>query len=513
MDFLTELTQRANNIYRLQSDKIDIDALQPLIDLGYLDLIAAKPENPNRIEVITQAIKQFRKECEAENYLRERYTFLPFEYNNYHIYAFSLNEMEQKFIQKTVSFDGDFSIKYIPNIGEISLTSRIIHYRLQLFGLFPADKINTAFSAFSLEKLYWVKSFFEWQVEDLILLNQIGDIEVLITAIHSELSDGKVSNKFIYLFKNGSFNLTVLQYPPEVVRKYYDFIARLFQMHLWANGLYHGKIDGKILDSDDAYSTKSAIKELVKFINRTTDRALKARQLYGKTPLRENTYFLNVIDLLNETKSMQESVKVDSVSEIVENNRKLTKLLFDENDQLGEAVKEKVEERKINFWSKRRRFYFGIKQVCKTIGSSIRRLFRRIANFIKRAFNLFKRIAVLIFQEIKEGVKVFLHGMKFLLGKRIIATQEGEEPNSIVSKYDLDFDAKLFVSNVADQKTAKKHVETCRNQMNALSISLIVTAFVLRWALILSTSSISWAKLLLIMAKKAKKVKLLKLLF
>ena len=218
-----------------------------------------------------------------------------------------------------------------------------------------------------------------------------------------------------------------MQHSPEVIRKYYDFIARLFQMHLWANGLYHGKIDGKILDSDDAYSTKSAIKELVRFINKTRKRNLKVRQLYHETPLRENTYFLNVIDLLNETKSMQANVEVDSVSGIIENNERLQKMLFDENEQLAETVKEKVVERKESFWLKRRRFYFGIKQVCKTIGSNIKRFFRRIANFIRKAFNLFKRIAVLVFQEIKEGVKMFLHGMKFLLGKRVIATPKGIE--------------------------------------------------------------------------------------
>jgi hypothetical protein len=508
LDFLTELTQRTNNINRIQSDKIDIDGLQPLIDLGYLDLAAAKPENPNRIEAITQAVKQFRKECEAENYLRKRYTFLPFEYNNYHIYAFSLNEIEQGFIQKTVSFDGDFSIQFIPKIGEISLTSRIIHYRLQLFGLFPADKINSPFSAFSLENLHWIKAFFEWQIDDLTLLNQIGNIEVLISAIHSELSNGKVSDKFIYLFKDGRFNLTVLQHPPAVVQKYYDFITRLFQMHLWANGLYHGEIDGKIMDNDDRYSTKSAIKELVKFINKTTDRNLKVRQLYDKTPLRENTYFLNVIDLLNETKAMQEETGAESVAEIVDDNRKLKKLLFDENEQLAEPVKEQVEERKTNFWSNNRRFYFGIKQVIKTIGSSIKRFFRRIGNFLKRAFNLFKRIAILIFQEIKEGIKVFFHGMKFLLGKRLITTEKDTEPNEIVSKYDLDFDSRLFVCNTCDNKTAKRHIEKCKNQMNALNISLIVTANVLRWALILATSGISWTQLLLIIAKKTKKIKL-----
>lgn len=508
MDFLTELTQRANNINRIESDKIDIDSLQPLIDLGYLEIEAAKPRNPNRIEAITKAVKQFRKECEAENHLQKRYTFLPFEYNNYHIYAFSLNELEQSFIQKTVSFDGDFSIKFIPNIGEISLTSRIIHYRLKLFGLLPADKIKTPFSAFSLENLHWIKSFFEWQIDDLTLLNQIGNIEVLISSIHSELSDGKISDKFIYLFKDGQFNLNILQHPPAVVRKYYDFTARLFQMHLWANGLYHGKIDGKILDSDDRYSTKSAIKELVNFINKTTDRRLKVRQLYGRTILGENTYFLNVIDLLNETKSMQEETGAESIAEIVDNNRKLKKMLFDENEQLAEPVKRQVEERKRSFWIKNRRFYFGIKQVIKTIGSSIKRLFRRIGNFLRRAFNLFKRIAVLIFREIKEGIKVFLHGMKFLLGKRTIATQKDTEPNTIVSEYDLDFDSSLFVCNASDEKTGKQHVEKCRNQMNALGISLIVTAVVLRWALILATSGISWTQLLLVIAKKTKKIKL-----
>jgi len=249
---------------------------------------------------------------------------------------------------------------------------------------------------------------------------------------------------------------------------------------------------------------------LVRFINKTTERNLKVSQLYGKTSLRENTYFLNVIDLLNETKSMQEETEATSIAEVVEDNRKLKKLLFDENEQLAEPVKEQVEERKVSFWTKNRRFYFGVKQVIKTIGSSIKRFFRRLGNFLKRAFNLFKRIAVLVFKEIKEGIKIFLHGMKFLLGKRIIKTSIDTESNAIVSKYDLDFDAKLFVSETADSKSIKEHIEKCKNQVNALDISLIVTANILRWALIISTSSISWTQLLLILAKRSKKILLKK---
>lgn len=550
MEIINELEERAATLEQFQSTDANIDSLQPLIDLGYLTFEQCSPTNTAQPDFLKSAVKQFRKDYEAHQLIKKRFTFLPFHLEHYHSYAQQLNEIEQNFIQNLVSFEGDFILHQLPVFGQVSLASRVIHYRLEILGLYGKvlhQGIDAPFTKESLQPLQVIKGFFDWNISDLDFLNSVGNIEVLIDKIYTKLDEGDVNKKFIYMDENGVFDTSnILSQSKEKTILYYEFLARIFQIRLWMNGLYHGEIDGIIKnENENKYSTKKAIEELVDYLRHDEElkndaviikkginlKKLKVSYFYDKSEALE-AFWLNVVDLLYVTKSMkddEEDVAIadlfieekDGVPVVDKKNRRLKRKLFKEDGQFEDEVETEIKERNQHFLEgKKRRLYYGIRQFGRTIRRVIRNLIRGIRRGIRLGFNLLKRVAIFIYKEVKEGIKIFIHGMRFLVGFRTIATtvENSENPENpeknepqAVTQFDLDCDSRLFISGNSDVKTMKRHDEKCKNQVNSLSISLIVTALVLRWALLLSSGSIAWTPFLLMIARTFKKIKKTKL--
>lgn len=540
LDILAELEQRAVELEQFQSQVVDIDTLQPLIDLGYLTFDQCTPQNAENRLFLKTAIKQFRQDYDAHQLIKQRFTFLPFDSEHYHNYAHQLNEIEQTFIQNLVSFDGDFLLHQLPKFGQVSLASRVVHYRLEILGLYGQlshQGIDAPFTNESFQGLAVIKDFFSWNISSLEFLNSVGNIEILIDKIYTELDKGDVNKKFIYMDEHGNFDTTkILSKPKPAITQYYGFLARIFQIRLWMNGLYNGEIDGIIRnDNHNKYSTKKAIEEFVHYLKKDEDlkndavviqkniklKKLSVKHFYNKSEELQS-FWLNVVDLLFFTKSMRDETEEEAIADlfiedkdgiptIKSRNKRLKKKLFKKDGHFEEQVKLEVKKRNQDFLKgKKRRLYYGMRQFGRTIHRAIRNLFRGVARGIKLGFNLLKRVSTFIYREVKEGVKIFIHGMRFLVGKRTISTiseNEAHKQNSIVSQFDLDFDSRLFISDDSNTKTIRKHNEKCTNQINSLNVSLIVTALVLRWVLILTTGSVGWTSLLLMLAKTMKKIK------
>lgn len=591
MEFLEELTEIAKNMESIQGEDLNIDMLQPLIDLGYLTLKECKPENRHRKTFLEIAVKQFRKDYESYQSQVKRFTFEPFEKEHYHHYKTNLNEVEMAFIQKAVSFEGDFVISELPTFGKVTLASRIVHYRLEMFGLYGKSAhhgIDAPFTDESLAMLQIVKSFLEWErVDDVMVLNWLGELNVLIDRIFEVLNrDTNRDKKNIYFDKNGVFDTTQLVGTDEnTIQCYYRFMTHLFQIYLWANGWYHGAIDGIIKISDDKklrqFSVEKTIDELVECLNNYEDIILikkeqergeeredeeeeadepegkargaggnrrKERRLrrqmrrqirrnkdfktgffYGEATWNEGMFWVNVINVLKYTKALQVNDNSRSITEIIdENDRKINKeedkisrQLFQENGHFTDLVKENLTLRKENFLNgTKRKIYYGIQQFKKVFKRILEGFFKKIDAFFKRIFNIVKRIAIIVYKEVKAGIKVFIHGFSFLVGKRSIVTRakaaentpETEEnilPENIVTTFDLDCDAQQFVNTNVTETDIESHKEQCRNQMNSLKISLVVTAIVLKWILYLAASSVSWAGILIMMGKTLKRGRLI----
>jgi hypothetical protein len=580
VEFLQELTEIAKDINSIQGD-LNIDMLQPLIDLGYLTLTQCKPENQHRETFLEIAVKQFRKDYETYQSHTKRFTFEPFDKEHYHYYKTNLNEVEINFIQKAVSFEGDFVIVELPIFGKSTLASRIIHYRLEMFGLYgiaSPQGIDAPFSGESLKKLQTLKGFWEWEmIDDIAVLNCLGDLNLLIEQVFMELNKDKNRNKKeVFILEDGTFDITRFGIDAhdtaEELLCHYEFMTRLFQIYLWVNGLYHGAIDGIIKNNgskreqrkarrearrrnrrneagennkaedkmeaeakkNEAFSTENAIAELVDYLNRSEDierpngKPFEVHYFYGKWN-NTATYRINVINILDRTKALQINGVSKSITEIIEDTDaktsnekdKISTQLFDDNGRFLNLVKEKLALRKDNFLQEtNRKIYYGIQQF-KKIFRRIIGIFKKIGNFFKHVFNAVKRIAILVYQEVKEGIKVFIHGFSFLIGKRRISTrvttenlsetEQNDLPETIVTKFDLDCDAKQFIHKDISEKEIKNHNEKCRNQINSLSISLIVTAIVLKWILYLSLSTVTFPTTLLMIGKTLRRVKWKKL--
>ncbi len=537
MDFVNELENKANQFNQIQSTVMNIDMLQPLIDLGYLAFNEIQPDNPERVTHLERAVRQFRKDYEAYRLLQQKFTFLPFDEEHYHSYAWQLNEIELDFLQSLVSFEGTFMLSSLPPSGTISLVTRVIHYRLTILGLYGKETsqgIEAPFEKKSLQGLQNIKLFLNWSISDLDFVNESGNIEALIEKIYHQIDKKHPNKKMVYMDENGHFQTHLINIQPESqVALYYEFLARVFQVRLWIDGLYNGEIDGIIKDDDaNDYSIKKTIRELVKYLRRDKKlredpfiiqkeynlKKLKIKDFYNKNE-RLNAYVLNVIDLLYITKAMRDDEPVIAVSDILidEDNQKLRQTFFEEEGEFKAEIKTVLTERQKDFLAgRKRRLYYGIKQFGQTIRRVIRNIFRVISEKINLGFNFIRRLAAAVFREVKEGVKVFLHGMKFLIGKREIITskkpiserQKGEVPDdAVISKYDLDCDSIVFVSDKCDKENKKRHGRKCQNQMNSLKISLILTALILRWILILTSGATGWTSFLLMAARTLKQLK------
>ncbi len=528
LEILKELEERSNDLTNIQSKSLDIDTLQPLIDLGYLTLENCKQTTANTSNFLKKAIKEFRTDYERHQLITQRLTFLPFDIEHYHNYAHSLNEIERLFIQNLLNFDGDFQLKQLPSFGTVSLASRVIHYRLTLLGLYGKEMrqdIQAPFMMESLHGLHQIKSFFKWNISDLDFLNSIGDIEILIDKIYLELDKGDVHKKFIYMDKDGHFDTSKILNTSEVaIAQYYEFLARIFQIRLWMNGLYHGTIDGIIKNNNrNDYSTKNAIMELIEYLKedevlandpiiiqkKINLKKLEVEHFYKKSEALQ-AFWLNVVDLLYITKSMKSTHGDIAISNIIinQNNETIQEKLFDDDGKFKKKVFEEVQQRTTDFLEgKNRRFYYGIQQFCRALHGVLKNLGRGLRKNLQLGFNFMKRISILLYQEVKEGLDVFKHGLHFLLGNRTIQTGIPNNENAIITKFDLDFDATIFVSNDADSKAIQQHRQKCQNQIHSLKFSLMVTGAILRWVFVLTAAPVSWVTFLLMLAKTFKKIK------
>lgn len=546
MDFINELENIAKEINQVQSKGLDIDMLQPLIDLGYLAFEEIKQDGQERLIHIERAVRHFRKDYEAQGFLGKRFSFHSFENESNRSYAIELNEVELKFLQSLVSFEGTLSLKQLPSIGTVSLLTRVIHYRLKILGLYGKESfqgVEALFDTTSLKGIREITALLGWTISDLDFINSIGNIEDLIEQIYQHISDNKAfGNKMIYIDKDGVYQPQIYDSKPkQSTLLYFEFLARIFQIRLWVDGLYNGAIDGIIKYYDDKkdkndFSTQNAIDELIYYLNNDKElrndpfivekeyklKELKATYFYNKMDNKDNVYFLNVIDLLKITKTMSGGDSVSTASELLidEDEEKLTKKIFKKDgwfkkDVLfNEDIQEQFKKREEDFFNgSKRRLYYGIRQ----FGRIAKRVLRNIIKIINLGFNFLRRLAISVYREVKEGLKVFMHGFKFIVGKReILTSRKSALPSesidvaaaSAITKFDLDCDSIVFFDNGIDVDTKKRHQEKCQNQVNSLEVSLSVTALILRWVLILSSGPVSWPSFLLMTARTLKQTKM-----
>ncbi|MEL6863864.1 MAG: hypothetical protein AAFP19_05570 [Bacteroidota bacterium] len=147
----------------------ELESDQTLQSLGYLQAI-----HSNNRPKILEAIQAFRRDYQMSQLLPH---FAPPSPN-----AGELEEMEIELLERLLSLDGEIKLSQLPTIGQTTLYSRLLHYRLQLLGLYH-KAINAPFTQDSLAGLQQLQQWIQGHPNLLGLANLCGHIPLLISTI------------------------------------------------------------------------------------------------------------------------------------------------------------------------------------------------------------------------------------------------------------------------------------------------------------------------------------------
>lgn len=272
------------------------------------------------------------------------------------------------------------------------------------------------------------------------------------------------------------------------------FLIRLIQIRQWMNGYYYGRLDS--LPADRTFQS------IVEF---TEEEDLpKLRLKYILTRLAGNQkgfwllnaqYYFQCLVTLDNQDSPEDSMELMHIYEAefekgdgIFNNKHTKKAWEEYNQELQQGLDGTAQLI--------RRFYYGVKSLAKSIGRVIHRIMRFIKKGVKFVLRILKNFIKIIYKEIREGTLNFFDGMEFLFSRRSIETVA---PNGsrVLTKYDFDFDATVFMSGNMPQETLNLHIQTCKARTGNLHFSLTLCGKVLKWVFTLATGSLTWPRLAL----------------
>jgi len=499
---------------------------QHLIELGYIPISIVNTLRDNDLEF---AKIEFFEEAKASGLYNEKEL-------TRHIF-----EEEEEFLadllEKAVDIDEGITFDKLPEKGEQNLHTRIIHYRLDLFGMWE-QAVQTKYSLiYSFAKLSEIAAFAK--CNPLEALNHLADVEgftkqllkvrddeefILAFQSKKQVSDKLINdldyrNKFkkqliedfsgrsdfFKYLKREVLNKNIKNIDFDFLRKealnpFKQFVLRLIQVHQWQDGLYDG-----LLDSDIGEVTLQSIMNSVELYNLAGKRGIKLFRVLTYTG---NGFFLfNALFFLQEymvEDESDENVKdaegtiINDVLDAAESADNLALAAFQLNMdalkfELAQASVKKPEEKK----GLLKRIYFGIKKFFKKIISVSKKIFGWVVKYAKQFWGILKKVFGHFFQKLAKGIKAFVDGMKFLLGKK--STVTATENGLIASVIRLDGDAFNMVTADASLLVAE-HTHKIRYSVTSLDFALTIVGGVLNIVL-KAISVVSWPMLIFAIIK------------
>jgi len=524
------------------------EIIQPLADLGYLAISNQEGEIVSN-EALSHAIVSFRKEYFQTNLLVSTFESLtPRDLSDPDL---MLTARELSLLHCLTSLDGDFELEELPAVGTQNIFTRLIHYRLNIMGLYDG-RLDAPFAENPLSELRKLAEWFSSPA--LLIINTLGNIPTLSSLIQNHnltkdrvvyftyktpanrlanfnIKRGPAKNAFMRQLKKDvrkktlsfkNFRKKVHERKPdfEFLKKNVDqaingFLLRLLQVRQWMGGYYLGT-----LDSDIGKMTFGSMLEFTKAEVEHGNIDFTIQKFVGYVG--QDFWVLNIHYPLKQMIKKVDSQEVSSEDLFNEYSATLDRLNPVQRDNFDKNIKEAWKD--INKENSRnlksddhylRRIYYGVRTMVKSLWRGIRRLFRFLARSIVKLVNRLKNLAKILFREIREGLKAFAAGMKFLFGKRTLTTTNGQE--TITTHFDFDCDAKNAVSPNASKGLIKLHLKALHRLPKDLNFALSVTAVIIKWILALIKGN--WPKLVIqvgltfrkMIRKKLKKKSKLKL--
>ncbi len=443
------------------------------------------------------------------------------------------------FLRRFTDIDEGITISKLPNIGELNLITRIIHYRLDLFGLWPMQ-VEIPFSALTTHKLNEIGLYAKCNTLD--AFNYLADVESLT----KHLLDIHPAEKFILIFRSpkvtnetkkkldrrGAFQRQLLEdfgertdffryiakqilksnpdkvdfsfLNKEAINPFKRFIMRLIQVHQWQEGFYNG-----LLDSNMGEVTVKSMLDTIGFYNSSDNRNIKTH--------RAITYVHNGYFVFNSLFFLQEYMIEDGVPEIVSGE---DQILIDISNELENAGEEEQDEFTINLEKLKsdiyndankkpqqrkgflQRIYFGTKQLLKKAFRFARKIFSWIKTQASKAWGFLKKLFRNYFENLRSGIKAFVDGFKFLFGQKFIESSINGQ--MIASKFSIDGDSVSITSNQIGD-VLETHLHLIGYNIKSMKFTLAIVTGVLK-LIIGMINIISWPLLLVNIIKIYKNI-------
>lgn len=523
-DIVLQLEEEATTL-----PKKDNQCIQHLIELGYLPLLLTNALSSRDIQNAKLAFLE--EGVESGLFPIVELQLLGDE---------SDDEFLARLLERATDIDEGFRFSKLPDSGEVSLKSRIVHYRLDIFGLWPFP-ISQPFDMINSQAQLQVLGDF-LQLEKLEALNLAGDVEKMTThlldmhpeedfilafkprnAIEPKLKRqlnrsqkfkkqliedfGERTEFFRYLKKeilkeNPSrvdFNFLNLQ----IQKPFKKFVMRLIQVHQWQDGLYKG-----LLDSDMGEVTINSILKTNELYNSVNEKSVPAFRIL--THLVDDYFLFNALFFLQEY--MVEEEKTDNPEELIINDLMNNIKQASDGDlnafdlnmnvikaEIAIASQNKPVERK-GFLQ---RVYFGIKKIFNKIAKFSRKVFTWVVRFADHFKEILKKVFGGLFDRLSTGIKAFIAGIKTILGRGGVISSA--ENGMIASVIRLDGDCYNIVAGNKAISLVDTHMKSVDIQVKNLQFSLAVVGGVLK-IIATSLSVLSWPMLMMTIIKTVKQI-------
>lgn len=489
---------------------------QHLIELGYIPLMKA---NALMVSDVKQAREKFLEDVQSSGLFSPRT-----------IEVLSLQGKEfllSTLLRRVTDIDEGIVLEKLPATGETNLTTRMIHYRLDLFGLWPVD-VAAPFSGVTLQKLEEITDYAGGS--QLEAVNHLADVEqftrhllekhpperfILVFRSPMVKSETKKALDRRHAFKRQMIEdfgektdfvkymaQNILKNRPEKVDvnfleretndRFKRFIMRLLQIHQWQDGFYSG-----LLDSDIGQVTLESFLQTIDFYNETDGKRIKTHRVI--TYAHRGFFVFNSLFFLQEY--MIEDKKTGSGDTILEHigtqlqnagederrdfNKNLHKL---KSDIYNESEKQPKERKGFL-----QRIYFGIKKLIKKAFRFIRKIYTWIKDKVEKVWGFLKGLFRNFFENLQMGIRAFVDGISFIFGRKSIESRVLNE--MIVSKFSIDGDS-VSITSREISLVLGEHLRSVGYNINAMKFTLAIVAGILK-VIINMVSIITWPLLLI----------------
>ncbi|MBO6794378.1 MAG: hypothetical protein JJ895_10745 [Balneolaceae bacterium] len=505
------------------------EVIQHLRDLGYLNQLPFGAHN--REVTLNAALSKFEAELLAsEIFNKDEIQSLRALYTN----AFA-----EEMLRKFMDLDEGIPINEMPQTGEINLSSRLIHYRLGMYGLYALNA-GHAFGFTTMMGLQTLKHHLSIS-SNLDAVNQLANKEGVLKRIlsiygnerclmfvhvnanemkqlhfepkkvrsardfyHRLSEDFELKPKYLAGFKRDILSRHQKDVKWEYVKgrstdELTNFIIKVLQVHQWMDGFYDGKTDGEI-----GSMSLNSIADLLKFYNAGNDADLPLKSMLYY--IGKGYFVFNALTMINNyvIEDAPDSRDEDVIKSLTIQSGRLTesdraKFEANLNAVLDSAKVELHQQKQKAKMGIGKRVYFGIRSFLKKLFRIGKRLVKMILHHLKKIFKQLSDFFKRVLEYGKQALKSFIQGIKYIIGRLPIITEN--EHKLAITHAEFMGDTFSILSDPFSKQGYDKHHEKVLEVQRSAQFSVALVGEVLKLLKYMLKGFVGWPILILQLAK------------